>query len=180
MDNRSPGGSYSYSHKGKMCDGGCLHVGTQRAVHRAHTRGRCSGAGACEAGSGQRQHEGDAELRDLSLTLVQEGEVKRCRAEEATRQRCVWQRWHRVHAHALHAKAEAARGTTAVWLRRGAACLIRTLVSERDAAQRRPRGGVVPSGSGASGPRARGGAAWRHGGARTASGRRCRAASLVG
>jgi hypothetical protein len=104
----------------------------------------------------------------------------RCRAKEATWWWCTRQRWRQAHAHALHAEAEAASGAAAVWPRCSAACLVRTLVSERDAAQRRPRGeGVVPSGSGAGGPRARGGAARRHGGARTAGGRRCHAMSLV-
>jgi hypothetical protein len=70
---------------------------------------------------------------------------------------------------------------TVAWGGRGAACLVRTLVSERDAAQRQPRGeGVVPSGSGAGSPRAHNGAARRHGGARAAGGRRCCATSLVG
>jgi hypothetical protein len=77
----------------KMGDGGCLHVGVQRALCRAHTRARCSGAGVGKTGSGWRQCEGDAELHGLSLPPVQEGEVVRCRAEEATRQRCSRQRW---------------------------------------------------------------------------------------
>jgi hypothetical protein len=163
-----------------MGDDRCLHVGAQRALRRGHARARCSGAVAGEAGSGWCQHEGDAELRDLSLTLVHEGEVARCRAEEATRRRCARQRWRRAHAHALRAEAEAASGAAAAWPERGAACLVRTLVSERDAVQRWPRGeGAVPSGSGAGGPRARGGAARHHEGARATGGRRCHAASLV-
>jgi hypothetical protein len=72
-----------------MGDSGCLHVGAQHALRWAHTRARCNGARAGEADSRRHQREGDTELRSLSLALVQEGEVVRCRAEEATRWWCV-------------------------------------------------------------------------------------------
>jgi hypothetical protein len=58
------------------------HVGakwaTGGACTWAHAHARYSGAGAGEGASMRCQREGDAELRSLSLTPVQEGEVVRC------------------------------------------------------------------------------------------------------
>jgi hypothetical protein len=81
-----------------MGDDGCLHVGTQRALRRAHARARSSGAGAGEAGSGRRQREGDTELCCLSFAPVQQGEVARCQVEEAMQRWCTRQRWRGVDA----------------------------------------------------------------------------------
>jgi hypothetical protein len=60
--------------------------------------------------------------------------VVRCRAEEATRQQCAWQRWHRAHAHTLHTEVEPASGAAAAWPRRGAGNLVLLRLSEQEVA----------------------------------------------
>jgi hypothetical protein len=82
VGNGIEGHFYRRALEGKTGDGGCLHASTQRAPHRACAR--CRGAGAGEVGSGRRQRVGDAELCGLSLAPIQDGEVVRCRAKEAT------------------------------------------------------------------------------------------------
>jgi hypothetical protein len=133
------------------------------------TRVRYSGAGAGEAGSGRRWCEGDTELRELFLAPVQgvrwqDVERRRPRGGGARDRGGVG------CTHTLYTlKWKLLAVQAAAWLGCGTACLVWTLVFERDAAQRRPRGErVVPSRSGAGGPRAHGGVARRHGGAHAA------------